>query len=214
MLWFFAKHHRSLAYHGIHAKRQVFNSALPPLTFSLFQLIQSGFPHIDKVRNRIFLEICLGMHYLHCRKIMHRDLKSLNILLDSDFHAKITDFGLSKTKELTSTNSSYNVLGSIPWTAPEYMTIKRKNDRNEKGDVFAFGVIVWEVVTLQTPWEGEEREDVREIVLEGNRLEIPEKTPPQLKKIMQQCWEDSIVSSMSNKFILYKDLRTDLLLLH
>lgn len=125
--------------------------------------------------------------------IVHRDLKSLNILLDSDLHAKITDFGLAKTKSHSQSNTSVNTLGTVLWSAPEYLTIKRIKERNEKGDVYSFGIIVWELVTRKTPWreEGYSGEDVKEAVISGLRLEIPKSCPENLREVMNKCWDDS-----------------------
>ena len=113
--------------------------------------------------------------------------------MDSNLVAKISDFGLAKTKSHTQANTSVNTLGSILWAAPEYLTLKRKNERNEKGDVFSFGVIVWEIVTRKIPWKEEEHnsEDVKEAVLTGERLRIPNTCPKHLREVMTQCWNDS-----------------------
>ena len=91
-------------------------------------------------------------------------------------------------------NSVINTIGTIPWTAPEYLTIKRRNERNEKGDIYSFGVIAWELVTRKVPWkeEGYSADDVREAVLEGDRLAIPNNCSKILKKLMEQCWKDSL----------------------
>ena len=156
---------------------------------------------------KLLSEIALGMYYLHSRKpmIIHRDLKSPNVLviikffllflnsfqLDSNLVAKISDFGLSKIKESTiMSNTAINTVGSVPWAAPEYLTVKRKNERNEKGDVFSFGVIVWELVTLQVPWKSGNHtiEDIKESVIEGVRLEIP-KCSERLQNVMKRCWD-------------------------
>ena len=86
------------------------------------------------------------------------------------------------------------MLGTIPWTAPEYLTVKRKKERNEKGDVFSFGVIVWELVTRKMPWraEGYSRDDIREVVVSGERLEIPKTCTEIVREVMNQCWNDSL----------------------
>jgi serine/threonine protein kinase len=120
---------------------------------------------------------------------------------------KISDFGLSKTKEHTSpattATSTTDVLGSIPWAAPEYLTFKRINERNEKGDVFSFGVIVWELVTGQTPWKAERmnKDDIKDAVIEGVRLMIPPSCPEELEKVITQCWK----SSKNSKFSIFNE---------
>ena len=105
----------------------------------------------------------------------------------------MTDFGLAKTKLHTQTNTAVNILGTIPWTAPEYLLVKRKQERNEKGDVYSFGVIVWELVTRKTPWIEEEYsgEDIKDAVTSGERLKVPVTCPDYLKEVMNQCWNDS-----------------------
>ena len=110
---------------------------------------------------------------------------------------KISDFGLSKTKEhtnpTTTTTTASDVLGSIPWAAPEYLTFKRIGERNEKGDVFSFGVILWELVTMQVPWKQEKmsKDDIKDAVIEGHRLTIPSTCPEDLQNVITQCWKHS-----------------------
>ena len=106
----------------------------------------------------------------------------------------MSDFGLAKTKEHTKTQTVANSLGTVPWTAPEYLTAKRIKERSEKGDVFSFGVIIWELVVRQTPWKesGMSLEDIKEVVVEGSRLDIPSDCPQHLKVIMNECWENGL----------------------
>ena len=135
-------------------------------------------------------DIAEGMKYLHSSGIIHRDLKSGNVLLNADFEAKISDFGLSRMVNASMTKTPTEMLGTVPWTAPEYLNGNRIAERDEKGDTYSFAVILWELITRQFPWQHKNYTmlDVMQLVNSGERLEIPQSCPQELRTLMEECW--------------------------
>ncbi|KAG8070045.1 hypothetical protein GUJ93_ZPchr0006g42359 [Zizania palustris] len=104
------------------------------------------------IRMKIALDTARGLEYLHehCNPpVIHRDLKSSNILLDSDFNAKISDFGLAVTSGNHS-KGNLKLSGTLGYVAPEYLL---DGKLTEKSDVYAFGVVLLELLLGRRPVE-------------------------------------------------------------
>ncbi|XP_050255981.1 probable LRR receptor-like serine/threonine-protein kinase At1g53430 isoform X2 [Quercus robur] len=104
--------------------------------------------HLDwPTRRQICLGIARGLAYLHEEsrlKIVHRDIKATNVLLDKDLNAKISDFGLAKLDEGEETHISTRIAGTIGYMAPEYAM---RGYLTDKADVYSFGVVALEIVS-------------------------------------------------------------------
>ncbi|XP_050264111.1 probable serine/threonine-protein kinase SIS8 isoform X3 [Quercus robur] len=156
---------------------------------SLYRLLHRPNPPIDeKRRMRMALDVAKGMNYLHTSHppIVHRDLKSPNLLVDKNWVVKVCDFGLSRTKHHTFL-SSQSTAGTPEWMAPEVL----RNERaNEKCDVYSFGIILWELSTLRIPWKGlNPMQVVGAVGFQNRRLEIPEEVDPVVAQIICDCWQ-------------------------
>ncbi|CAL1388006.1 unnamed protein product [Linum trigynum] len=104
------------------------------------------------MRLKIALDTARGLEYLHeyCKPVViHRDLKSSNILLDSNFHAKLSDFGLA-VADTTRNKNKLKLSGTVGYVAPEYML---DGELTEKSDVYAFGVVLLELLLGRRPVE-------------------------------------------------------------
>lgn len=117
-----------------------------------FHLHGKGRPTMDwPTRLRIAMGSAKGLAYLHedCHpKIIHRDIKAANILLDFNFEAKVADFGLAKLSSDVNTHVSTRVMGTFGYLAPEYASSGKLTD---KSDVFSFGVMLLELITGRRP---------------------------------------------------------------
>ncbi|RAL42562.1 hypothetical protein DM860_011180 [Cuscuta australis] len=156
---------------------------------SLYRLIHRPNNQLDERRRlRIALDTARGMNYLHnCTPmIVHRDLKSPNLLVDKNWVVKVCDFGLSRMKHSTFL-SSRSTAGTAEWMAPEVL---RNEPSDEKCDVYSFGVILWELCTLQQPWGGmNPMQVVGAVGFQHRRLDIPDDMDPAIADIIRQCWQ-------------------------
>ncbi|XP_039122203.1 dual specificity protein kinase shkE-like [Dioscorea cayenensis subsp. rotundata] len=156
---------------------------------SLFRALHKNTQTLDfRRRLRMALDVARGMNYLHCRKppIIHRDLKSSNLLVDKNWTVKVGDFGLSCLKESTVLTAKSG-RGTPQWMAPEVL---RGEFSNEKSDVYSFGVILWELMTESIPWAHLIPLQVVGVVgFMDQRLELPEGIDPNVSAIICDCWQ-------------------------
>jgi len=95
-----------------------------------------------------------GMAFLHSSGIVHRDLKSLNLLLDHKWNVKVSDFGLTLFKDsIMKKENNQRIVGSIPWMAPELLDGSASLN-HAMCDVYSYGVVLWELLFRAQPYEG------------------------------------------------------------
>ncbi|KAK1302758.1 Serine/threonine-protein kinase EDR1 [Acorus calamus] len=173
---------------------------------SLFRLIHRPNNQLDERRRlRMALDVARGMNYLHnCTPtIVHRDLKTPNLLVDRNWVVKVCDFGLSRMKQSTFLSSRsfagtfhpllmtwsmyIEIYTQAEWMAPEVL---KNEPSDEKCDVYSFGVILWELSTLQQPWDGlNAMQVVGAVGYQERRLDIPEDMDPVIAGIITKCWQ-------------------------
>lgn len=138
-------------------------------------------------------EISAAMEYLHGHDVVHGDLTGGNVLLQSSdkdgrgFTAKVVDFGLSRVCAGGSLKTSK--MGCAEYMPPELIT---RGLLTKAGDVYAFGVILWELYVGKRAWANVEPSDVLDRVAKGHSLEYPPHTPRRLKILGERCLSVSV----------------------
>ncbi|KAJ5073982.1 ankyrin repeat-containing protein [Anaeramoeba ignava] len=171
---------------------------------SLYSYLHSETPISDEKKLAFSLDITKGVMYLHANNIIHRDLKSPNILLDKNENAKITDFGLSKT--IDSTRNQLNTfVGTVNWMAPEVMSGEKYSF---PADIYALGMILWEIQSRETPFEGFTVAQVTlKVVIHNDRPPLPENGF--LNHVISECFQKDPEKRPTIKevFKLLKDIK-------
>lgn len=138
-------------------------------------------------RRGMMVGLCEGMTYLHSRGLLHRDLKSSNLLLDKDFTVKVADFGLTRIVSSPTAAPMTGQCGTFQYMAPEVLA---NRPYTEKADVFSFGILLWELVARKLPFFGMAPMQVGlAVVNTGLRPPIPRDCPRPLAILMRRCWE-------------------------
>jgi hypothetical protein len=153
------------------------------------------------------IDIARGMEYLHSKAIVHRDLKSLNVLLTADGEARICDFGFSRSLSQATERRMTTNIGTPHWMAPEILTGNGIYD--EKVDVYAYAVVLWEILVKVMPYKKMKPMDiVQQVVANDIRPPIPTTCPKRLRGLIEVCWARDPVSRPSFRQIL-AEMMTD-----
>ncbi|GAB2267810.1 Serine/threonine-protein kinase sty46, variant 2 [Dionaea muscipula] len=136
---------------------------------------------------KVAIDVSKGMNYLHQNNIIHRDLKTANLLMDENEVVKVADFGVARVKTQTGVMTSET--GTYRWMAPEVIEHK---PYDHKADVFSYGIVVWELLTGKLPYEYlTPLQAAVGVVQKGLRPTIPKNTPPMLAELLERCWQQN-----------------------
>jgi serine/threonine protein kinase len=175
---------------------------MPLFDVSLFERLRSEQTLAWSERARLCAEVAEGLQYLHSLEnpVLHRDLKSTNVMLTRSCKVKLVDFGFAQVRTLvagvqqqqvaSSTPSSSLSLSSMPmswqWRAPE--TLCERPSFSTASDVFALGVLAWEVASCQTPYVGQDASTMIACVRAGKRPLQPQAAPREFAQLIERCW--------------------------
>ncbi|OQS03750.1 kinase [Thraustotheca clavata] len=139
---------------------------------------------------RIAYEVSLALAYMHAMDLVHRDIKAKNVVLNSQYVAKLCDFGISRPLEATATMTVNK--GTVMYMAPEVFTGERYS---EKADIYSFGVLLAELDLMDTPYGGRDGQDAMlgdaqiafQVVEGGLRPKFTERIPDDILVLADQC---------------------------
>ena len=131
--------------------------------------------------------VALGMDYLHKVNVVHRDLKTANLLMDENEVVKVADFGVARVKCKDGSNMTAET-GTYRWMAPEVISHQYYN---QKCDVFSYGILLWELLSGgDIPYSGyTPLQAAVGVVQRGLRPTIPPSCHPVMAQVMQYCWQ-------------------------
>jgi len=172
---------------------------------SLFDLLHNSKQELLPIMlSRMALEVASGVSYLHDHAVIHRDVKSANVLLDEHMHAKVSDFGISTNfgPEHTAETGTYRSM------APEVITHQAYDHHC---DVFSFGILVWEMCHQEIPFGRDSGlQAAFAVAMERKRPKISLLPPLELfAPLIRQCWSHEPTARPSMARVVTEIMATD-----
>jgi serine/threonine-protein kinase len=179
---------------------------------TLKELIKSKGTLGVEFATNIAIQICYALEHAHKNHIVHRDIKSHNILLKEDNSVKVTDFGIARAVSSSTITNTGNVIGSVHYFSPEQA---RGGYTDEKSDIYSLGVVMYEMLTGRLPFEG----DSPIAVALKHIQEVPEKPssinnriPKAIEDIILKCMEKEVSKRYNSAAEIINDLRQSLVM--
>eukprot|EP00931_Biecheleriopsis_adriatica_P046210 TRINITY_DN26521_c0_g1_i3.p1 TRINITY_DN26521_c0_g1~~TRINITY_DN26521_c0_g1_i3.p1 ORF type:complete len:391 (-),score=41.98 TRINITY_DN26521_c0_g1_i3:54-1226(-) len=161
---------------------------------SLSSMLSEFGPLPGQLLQKAALGMLHGLDYLHRRNppVIHRDIKSANVLVDAEFTVKLSDFGCSKRCDVS---TSFTTVGSIPWMAPEVINISQDHGYGRKADIWSLGCTIIELATAEPPWG---RGAFDNVLFALKRIGMTEELPP-VPAGLPQPLEDIVKSCLQRR---------------
>lgn len=179
---------------------------------TLKELIKSkGTLGVEYATN-IAIQICYALDHAHKNHIVHRDIKSHNILIREDNSVKVTDFGIARAVSSSTITNTGNVIGSVHYFSPEQA---RGGYTDEKSDIYSLGVVMYEMLSGRLPFEGESPiavalKHIQEEPVPPSRYNT--KIPRAIEAIILKCMEKEVSKRYNSASEIINDLRQSLVM--
>ena len=172
---------------------------------------QKGSIGVDFATN-IAIQISSALEHAHKNHIVHRDIKSHNIMIKEDNTVKVTDFGIARAVSSSTITNTGNVIGSVHYFSPEQA---RGGYTDEKSDIYSLGVVMYEMLTGRLPFEGESPIAValKHIQEEPVRpSDINARIPKSINDIILKCMDKDVNNRYNSMSEIINDLRQSLVM--
>jgi len=179
---------------------------------TLKELIKSKGTLGVEYSTNIAIQICYALDQAHKNNIVHRDIKSHNILIREDNSVKVTDFGIARAVSSSTITNTGNVIGSVHYFSPEQA---RGGYVDEKSDIYSLGVVMYEMLTGRLPFEGESPIAVAlKHIQEEPELpsRINSRIPKAIEAIIMKCMEKEVSKRYNSASEIINDLRQSLVM--
>jgi serine/threonine protein kinase/Tfp pilus assembly protein PilF len=164
----------------------------------------------DMTINQVFdiaIQICEGLTKAHQQGIIHRDVKPQNILVDKDGRARILDFGLARLEREAMITRTGSTVGTVAYMSPEQARGERVDQRS---DIFSLGVVLYEMITLQTPFKGEHEAAMMNSILSDTPEPLARyksDVPQELQRIIDKALRKDISTRYQSAADMMADLK-------
>lgn len=168
-------------------------------------LVQSEIPDLETAI-QIATQIAVGLKAAHKKGIIHRDIKSSNIMISEENQVRIMDFGLAKVQGDISLTKAGAAVGTVAYMSPEQA---RGGDTDERSDIWSFGVVLYELLTGKMPFAGEYEQALIYTILNETPKPLSESRegiPDFLEKIVTKC----LAKEAKDRYQSAEDLLADL----
>lgn len=135
--------------------------------------------------------IAAALEYLHSHNVLHRDIKPLNVLLDSKIYPYITDFDFSKESNPNLSTYQSITMSTAAYTSPEFYSQSDVYAHTKYIDYYAYGMLLYRLITELVPFKHMNPFQVYSALKSGARPTIPDFTPDHWKKLIEQCWDNN-----------------------